>query len=267
MLSTDEIAFEPDSQKTRALTSAIAALWSGDASVQAEILHMLERDVQVYLAQDEDRDWLEVQHVTEVYVAHWNTVRRKRAAAAILEPLGLTIDSFREAQRSMDTNMVQQLTNALIGYALPRTSCIIAGVDSHGAHVWEIHDGAHHCADLSGFAAIGAGTRHATSQMMQGRHSPAKSPSETLVLVHLAKKRAEVSPSVGSTTDIVLIGPILGQTSDLPQNHLDKLDANYAALQAAESLAFTSAVAEFDAYLSTIAVSPPSVQDPEGVEG
>ena len=141
---------------------------------------------------------------------------------------------------------------AVVNYSLPSTSCIIAGIDRTGAHIWVVTDGIPSCHDAFGYAVIGSGQRHADSQMVSGKHSPAKSPPETLVLVHMAKKRAEVTPSVGVATDILTMGPNLGEGGQLEDHLLAKLDDNFAALQMAESSAFSSAVKEFDTFLKAL---------------
>lgn len=261
MLSTDEISFEPESSKVWTVTTAISALWSGDAAIQAEILGLVQRDVQALLESEEPVDWFNVSAVVDLYVAHWGAVKRKRSTAALLSPLGLSLNDFINGHHGLSTATTDNLTNALVSYALPDTSCIIMGADHSGSHIWQIHNGVPMCSDASRFASIGAGTRHADSQMMLGRHSREKTPSETLVLVHLAKKRAEVSPSVGQETDIIWIGPSLGQHGFLPIEHMEKLDNDYEAVVEAERGAFVTAVAGFDEYLNTVLRNPAEPQD------
>lgn len=251
MLSTAEIAYEPDSRKIWTFTSAISALWSGDASIQAEVLGLVQRDINGVLAQDEPADWFNVKEVVDLYIAHRNAVKRQRAVAEFLSPLGLDLPAFLAAQATMAPGVVDRLTNALVNHELPFTSCIVAGQDHAGSHLWVVEDGVARCENASGFAVIGAGARHANSQMMIGGHSAQKTPSETLVLVHLAKKRAEVSPSVGAATDILLVGPNLGQHGFLPDEHLAQLDLDYAKLQRSENRALAKAVMEFDKYLAS----------------
>lgn len=258
MLSNNEIAFEPQSRKVWPITSAVFAMWAGDGTVHAEILSAVDADVKSILEGD-DPPWFKVSEVADLYVAHWNRVRRKRAEAALLSPLNMDLEGFLARQGSLDPGVADRLTNALIQYQIPRTECIIAGLDESGPHIWVIEDGAARCDDMAGFSVIGAGARHASSQMMIGQHTPWKSPTETLVLVHLAKKRAEVAPSVGEATDIFLLGPKLGQNDFLSDEYQAQLNRDFRSLQRAEGRAFSKAQEGFGAYISA-RVTPTSAE-------
>lgn len=259
MLSTSEIAFEPGSRKVSILTTAIFAMTSGDAAVQAEILAGVRSDIDSYLAGD-NVEWLTVEAVVDRYVFHWQKLLRKRSEAALLSPLGLTTDSFLATQSTMDKGVVDRLTNALFGFQIPYASCIITGVDATGPHIWVVENGASRCEDSVGFASIGAGKRHADSQMMTGTHSPARTTIETVVLIHLAKKRAEIAPSVGEATDLFLIGPALGTNAFLSEPHLARLDRAFDRLRKAELKALGRAQTEFGSYLSSLMAQPASSQ-------
>jgi hypothetical protein len=256
MLSTFGVAFEPDSQKVRHFTSSISALWSGNTNILAEVLATVADEISQELECDPPRDWFSVKEVVDLYVARWGDAKRARATAAYLSTLGLTLESFLDRNRSLDPAVVDKLTSSIVSYSLPSSSCIITGIDHSGAHIWVVTDGQATCHDTNGFAVIGAGQWHAESQMISGKHSQAKTPSETLVLVHMAKKRAEVTPTVGIATDIFLIGPKLGQSAPLSDEYLQKLDERFVALKATEIREFDAAVNEFNQYLATLNGQP-----------
>jgi hypothetical protein len=50
---------------------------------------------------------------------------------------------------------------------------------------------------------------------------------ETFLLTYAAKKRAEVAPGVGEVTDMFVIGPLLGFSTDVGTDVLEKVDAVY----------------------------------------
>jgi len=54
-----------------------------------------------------------------------------------------------------------------------------------------------------------------------------RSRSDTLLLSYSAKKRAEAAPGVGKETDVIVIGPRLGEMVKIEEAHLSKLDALY----------------------------------------
>lgn len=256
MLSTTEIAFEPSTRKFRSLTSAIFAMTAGDAAVQAEILAHVQQDVDRLISAP-NAEWLSVGHVAELYLAHWNRVKRSRAENAFLTPLGLTSERFLGGH-SLGPEVVDRLVNAIVNYALPRVEAIIGGVDSRGPHIWVIEDGNLRCEDAVGFACIGSGRRHAESQMMMGQHHPFSDLPRTLVVSHLAKKRAEVSPSVGGATDMLISGPALGQSIFLGEDPIRQLDADFKKLVAGENKALARAHDAFQRYLNGL-VSPVAV--------
>lgn len=238
MLSTSEIAFEPITPKVHWATSAIYLMMSGDAALQSEIRAALQADLDRHIGEP-NAEWLTVKEVADLYLLHWNDVKRRRGESALLAPLGLNSSTFL-GNHSLDANVVDRLVNALIGYTLPRVEVIIAGVDRAGPHIWVIEDGFAHCEDGVGFACIGSGKRHADSQMMIGQHQPYAELTQALVLAHLAKKRAEISPSVGSGTDMVISGPELGQQVTLASNHIQQLDRHFQQLVAGEKRRFSA---------------------------
>ena len=262
MLSTSEIAFEPTTAKIWWATTAIYLMMAGDASLQAEIITGLEAEISDYVSRP-DADWLTVRQVTDRYLAHWNDVRRRRAESALLSPLGLTSQTFLDGH-SLDASVVDRLVNAIVGYVLPRTEVIVAGVDTSGAHIWVVEDGLARCEDRVGFACIGAGRRTADSQMMIGQHEPGAGLAQSLVLAHLAKKRAEISPSVGSATDMVISGPEPGQRVFLAEEHIKRLDWYFGKLIVGEEKALRRAREAFESYLAKLSSEAPVPQSDAG---
>jgi len=259
MVSTSDIAFEPPVRKIWVVTNSIFVMTSGDAALQAEVLTAVQNDVAALLTVP-NIGWLTVQHVTNLYVSRWNDAKRSRAEAALLAPLGLTSASFIDRQRLLDASVAEKITNAIIGFQLPSASCIVTGVDEFGPHIFVVDNGVQHCEDSIGFATIGSGGRHASSQLMLAQYSPAASPPEALVLVHLAKKRAEVAPGVGAATDLFMIQAELGHHRFLTDDFGKKLDADYLRLQKKERRATDAAIAEFGKHLAGLPKEPDSGQ-------
>lgn len=88
----------------------------------------------------------------------------------------------------------------------PQLEAIITGIDESGPHIYQIDPhGIASCEDSSGFAVIGSGFYHATSQLMRTRHSSKTAYVDTLLLLYMAKKHAEMNEYVGEDTDIFVI--------------------------------------------------------------
>lgn len=123
----------------------------------------------------------------------------------MLAPLGLDFASFISKQREMDPEVVQAIISEIgskdcdIGI-----NTIIAGIDTTGAHLFRVHDpGTTVCCDGSGFVAVGSGDRQFETRYMAASYSPEFPFPQALMLMHEAKKKAEVSPGVGREIDLV----------------------------------------------------------------
>lgn len=205
MLSTDTIEFEPNQTKVFPITQFVACMLSGDSTVHAEVMQQVSTELLEY-RYAELADTPSVRKVAGTYSRYFRQNWLKRAEAEVLAPVGLTIKSFLAGQRGMDPDFVRQLSADLKAFTPPAaTQVIIAGVDKIGAHLWVAHDLSIECYDHVGFAAVGAGAYHANSQFMFSGHTRFRGIPETLSLSFLAKKRGEVAPFVGKTTDMFSI--------------------------------------------------------------
>ena len=147
-----------------------------------------------------------VEEIANTYAEELANYRRRFVEFSRLRPIGHTVVSFLANQRDFDPAFVSDVLNALATEAVD-ASAIITGIDSFGAHIFVVYEpGIAFCNDNVGFAAIGTGRRHAESHFMLSRYHRNASISTALMVVHRAKKRAEVSPHVGEATDMFVIG-------------------------------------------------------------
>jgi hypothetical protein len=151
--------------------------------------------------------------VARAYADQYGALRRRRAEQLYLSPLGLDAASFLNCQGSMNPDLARETTYGLLDYNID-LSAIILGVDSSGPHIYRVdHPGTETCCDHSGFVSIGSGARQFESLFMSSSYGPQWSMNEALFLAYSAKKKAEVSPGVGTETDISVcwatgIGPV-----------------------------------------------------------
>jgi 20S proteasome alpha/beta subunit len=227
MLTAGDIQFQPPTSKIFPITTAIAMMTAGDASIQGEILQRVIADVFARAASDPD-NWWRVADVSNLYYDHYKEIRSKHAENEVLAPLGLTYKTYYEKQKGMDSQLVRQIATELLNYELrSQVQAICCGIDPSGSHIYMIDERGTSCEDYVGFAAIGIGMNHAESQLMFAQHSELSSPEETTLLVYAAKKRAEVAPGVGEATDMVVLGPQVGQTTFLDETILRELESIY----------------------------------------
>jgi ATP-dependent protease HslVU (ClpYQ) peptidase subunit len=262
LVTAGDVQFEPNRPKIKALTNSVVVMTAGDAFLQSEILDGVSADVQAAVSAD-PHEWISVRSVADLYCDRWAEIKRHRAEHAILKPLGLSTETFLQEQSSMDEDMVKSLTNALVEYGLPGTATLVVGVDAKGAHIFVIYDGVPMQADSVGFAAIGIGGRHAESQMMIAQYASDMPVSAGMMLVHLAKSRAEVAPGVGPDTDMFVVGPELGSYANVPDNVLCYLRAQAVKLREEEAKLLDEAQAGMDKFLANLGKQPAVKQEIE----
>jgi hypothetical protein len=246
MITAGDVQFEPQMmRKVWWLTTAVGVMWAGDASLQAEVLNDVVLTVHRRV-QDQPENWWNVRDVADLYATAWNEAKRRRAVRAILGPLGLSDDEFHSGQHGFSDSIVQQLAGSLLAFQLPGealglTEAIIVGVDmSYGtfptAHLYRFFNATYWCEDNVGFAAIGAGSWHARSQLMLAGYHATQPSEEALWRTYTAKRRAEVAPGVGNKgTDMFSLGPLPGQRFEIPEDWMKQLAERYDRLRTKET--------------------------------
>jgi len=137
----------------------------------------------------EPNNWWNVRDVADLYARYFNEARLRRAENAILAPLGLDKGSFIGRQRELDPQLVQTLAAELRSFNAPDVETIFVGIDTTGAHVYVAYNSEISCLDAVGFAAIGYGARHASSELMFAKHTNQRPLPETFLLVYSAKEK------------------------------------------------------------------------------
>jgi hypothetical protein len=230
-----DVEFEPEQGKFWIFSPSIVALISGDATIQSEVLRQINVEVKNWILAAPE-SWVSVRAVAALYCQKLRELRRARAEEAILHPLGLDLHTFLNTQSSLQSELVHRVSERLIEYEFPTVlETIFMGIDNEGplgqhgeklnyAQLYVTYFDKLSWLTTVGFAAIGIGKAHAESQFTFSGHWPSKSFDETLLLAYAAKKRAEVAPGVGKNTDILVIGPRIGQTLKVEEKHLAELD-------------------------------------------
>jgi hypothetical protein len=253
MMTAGAIEYEPAQSKIWSLTSSIAAVGAGDADLLTELMTPIINAVQKR-AEEDPGTWWELEEVAKLYQDHYARVSAQHAERQILAPLGLSMETFVSRQKEMADSLLRQVAAQLLAFRLSDDGIdvIFAGTDHKGTHIFASRDGEMAWCDGIGFAAIGAGSPHADSQLMFQGHSKWKGVPETLLLVYSAKKRAEVAPGVGKATDMFIIGPALGSFLQIPDAALNKLDSFYSGMSQATDRGIKKARQQVRRYLEQI---------------
>lgn len=263
MITAGDIQFEPPTRKVLGITSSIALMFAGDAALHSEVTQAVQARVAEQIRIN-PADWLEVGAVAEMIVAERNAVKLRRAEAAVLQPLGLTAQSFLNGHHGLGSDLTKAIATDLVQYQLPATSWIVCGVDEGGAHLYAVYDGHLTCQDQIGFAAIGSGARHAESQFMLAEHASWRTLAQTLLLIYSAKKRSEVAPGVGGGTDLFTAGPNLGTLVPIDETVLSRVDEEYIRIREGEAQALALAQLGMEVYVRELGQTKQSEQVADG---
>jgi hypothetical protein len=135
MLSAADIQFEPSAgSKAFVLSGSLFMLTAGDSSLQAELATGILREVAARIEKDPNNWWF-VSEVADLYVAHYNRIRNKRAENSVLTPLGLTLNTFQSNHKSMSDRLVNELTRELLNFVRCRVSPLFLLGSIHKARI------------------------------------------------------------------------------------------------------------------------------------
>jgi 20S proteasome alpha/beta subunit len=201
MITVGDTQFEPSRQKVAQITDSIALVIAGDYSLHSEAV---KRTINHFRA----RQSASPLDVSVYYGRVIQQLKLKEAEDIFLAPLGLNSDSFLAQQKDMAPHFVSHLTEQLQGYrAEEDVEALVTGGHEARMHMYFIDGrGSVSCLDDLGFGAIGSGSWHARSRLMQVGYSADASFPAAIGLTFAAKRAAEIAPGVGASyTDIHLI--------------------------------------------------------------
>jgi hypothetical protein len=176
----------------------------------------------------------------------------------VLRPLNLNWRTFMAG--NVPPDLLPQIPADLYHHQVD-CGALIIGADATGAHIYQIKRGLIDCYDGVGFAAIGSGSRHASSEFMFAKYSPLQMPiSRAMYLAYSAKKRAEAAPEVGKRTYLTALwGMHFGLHSE-GQPLVAELERHYFYTQAQIGLINEQAYIKMDISLREVGKSPDDSQ-------
>jgi len=232
MITAGDIEYEPPQQKVIPLTNSIVVMTAGDSSFNTEIINEVKEFVSVQLQSDPDT-WLRVADVAKKFQEAMAFLSAQKAAVSRLTPYGLDLETFISRQSEFAPEFLDNLTAELMNFAVPTVEAIITGVDSGGGHIFVVDNEELMCLDHLGFACIGIGQEHSSSQLMFDCYAPDAKFPIAMFEGYTAKKRAEVAPGVGEATDMfAVVG--LGAYSEIADHVKEELERQYQNIRKSE---------------------------------
>ncbi len=195
MLNTEPVAFT----KIKTITDRVVALFAGSVPEAEDILSR----ARLYASNSSG----DIPAIAEAVRAAYADLKARRAEETILAPcLGTNFAGFQQmVTQSSSSQLLQQILGLLVQHNLG-TDVLVAGIDASGAHLYMVtHPGQLQLVGPLGYAAIGSGGVHAAVRISLARHTDSASLVDTIYNVYEAKRAAEISPGVGTMTDMAVL--------------------------------------------------------------
>ncbi len=162
-----------------------------------------------------------IQHIAEIVKTAYVNARNAKLEQEILAPIGLNLQSFYKANRSLSPELIANLTQSMNQYDYG-VSILIAGVDESGGHIYRIDNPARvESYDTVGRCAIGSGVLYAISTFIGNDHDPKLDVDHVVAMTYEAKRQSEKAQGVGKATDLYVI--CNNGIIKLPKDKVDQL--------------------------------------------
>ena len=194
-------AYEPDMVKAEMLAPKALIMMTGNPSAWPEIV----AGTQIHTA-----DETPVKRLSDIarhLACSFRIARERHVCGDVLSKhVGLwKMEDWRAAERVVGEGQGRFGNGLIADYKLGLT-IVLCGVDLTGGHIYITGDFKERdCQDVIGFCCRGAGSTHASTTFIRRRYSKTMRRNEATYIAFEAKKMAELSPQVGTETDIWLI--------------------------------------------------------------
>jgi hypothetical protein len=244
-ITAGDIEYEPPQFKVSFQTKRAIILIAGDYPTHTEALQQTQKTI-INTSEDHPAT------IAEIYASSLRQVKFKHACDIYLGPLGLTSDVFLSSS-GISNDIVISLANQVQSYSGQLTEAIVVAADDAATHLYLIDsDSKVTCQDDVGFVAIGIGSWHAKSLLMQAKYFNRTNFAAALSLAFSAKKRAEIAPGVGRDTDMFIVNktgwaPVAAELQALIESSYQEYDKRHAELLSDQYTRLGEAFAEIAA--------------------
>lgn len=193
------IGYEASKWKGAGFGNRQLALVAGDIVVHSEVVRRLNSEL---LLSSISTTFDTAERAARIF----RNYRMQEAARKFLAPINLDENSFLTQQRSMDPNLVIELTKQMQEYNIEAEILILGCDGKKDASIYRIDEfGVLTNHSDIGFVSIGSGGIHSSAHFMLLPYNHVVSYFPALYHTFKAKKRAEADPHVGTYTDMFLI--------------------------------------------------------------
>jgi hypothetical protein len=197
-ITAGDVEYEPPQFKVSFVGKRAMVLIAGDYPTHSEALQQTQRTI-ASTSEDDPAT------IAEIYASSIRGIKFRHACNLYLSPVGLTSEIFT-SKSDISNDFLVSLANQVQSYVGQPTEAIVVAADDVTTHLYLVDsDSKVSCQDDVGFVAIGIGAWHAKSLLMQAKYFNRTNFARALSLAHSAKKRAEIAPGVGSSTDMFIV--------------------------------------------------------------
>ena len=205
MLTAGDVQYEPNQRKWADIGSNACLAIAGDVSLHSQAI----KDTYSQLRGDPQPHPYDV---ALIYGRAIQAIKRRVSEDLYLAPLGLNTDTLIAQTCEISEGLTNALMERLHGHEgaeveapVVGSSQVLGSSQSH-AQIYSVDTkGTVSCMDDIGFAAIGIGSGHAKSLLMQAGYTNIGRLAPAVSLLYGAKRAAEAAPGVGRATDIQVI--------------------------------------------------------------
>jgi len=184
--------------KIHALTDNSYALFAGDVLAGDQIVKAARATIAVKGLQY-------VEEIAEIVQQAYKTIRLSRITERHLEPRGLTLGSYYERQKLLNSVIVEMVDRALVTENIG-VDLIVVGPRKKGYSIYIVaNPGEATCVDAIGFTAVGSGAPHVLYSFLGSQYKKSLKARQVKDLVLKAKQISEVAPGVGKQTSIKIL--------------------------------------------------------------
>lgn len=214
-LSLPSTEFEQNVPKTVKITDNCVASTAGNALGFVPIADEAIRTI------TQNKTKQNIRNIAEFVRLAYINARNSKLEQEILSTVGLNLQTYYQANRTLAPEIVANLAQAMQQYNY-NLSILIAGVDEEGNHIYRIDNpGRIESYDTIGHCSIGSGELHAISTFIANDYDPKFDLDHVVAMTYEAKRRSEKAQGVGEETDLYVINK-QGITK-LPDNKINEL--------------------------------------------
>jgi hypothetical protein len=198
-LTAGNVEYEPTQRKVALVTPMALITVAGEISLHSEAI---ARTIQ----QVANKPSLPRSSIGAMYAQAIQAIKRQRAEDRYLAPMGLNTDTFLAQQTEYSDTFVERITSQMQGYIGDDVEALVVASDGTNGHIIHVDSrGTTSNMDDIGFSAIGIGSWHARSKLMQSAYVNSCNFATAITQTFAAKCAAELAPGVGKLTDAHIV--------------------------------------------------------------